>query len=728
MLKIIFIAILCSLSVGLFENSYLIKHANKLQDFRDILESEFVSLVYFYSDSCENCQKAASLIEKVAEDQEGLINVYGTNCDEIIKDPQSNNQLPYCSPDVIQHLPQITFFEPPSQKINPYTKEKMIATEHRFQGEANPQSLGQYGYKFIPNHVIRINNMEEFKNFETTDSKLNKVILFTKRKETSALLKALNLHYYERVKFGEIVASPETQSLIDEFDIKDLPQIVGLENNGDNTYNRELFDGDLLFKPIKKFVRGLATKDRIPYEQVNEQSKKQEERKNRRHKQDDQEKNNEKQNLIIPTKLDQNILNKQLLRNDKPAFVHVYKDIPHKAWEETMKKYKSLFDYYEFQVKTQEDEELIKELHIKSYPSIRFFQVGNSEKKRASKITFTKEYTLDEMNKDILELVDDKTINTNEQSLQMQLSQYLTDNNIIVIYFYQTQQVGLTYRVLSQLQEYYGKYKFLSFKNASQKVIEQFQIQNQPSITIIFRDVKDKKELDEELKPDQVRQALFTGKHGYDEIKSFLDSFDESKKTSSKKVQEITNQEQFEEFCQNRQTLCYIALLNGEHKQTKHDDILTKWEYQLEVLDKIKNIHGSKQASFVFIDASCHDELLLKFDISDDALPNFVAYSSSKKIYSKLIGRFDYDSISKFIDKQYKGQSSNININSIQIIEKNCEEIFQKRKEASQQSGLSDFDEEILKEILEEERQKKKELEKELKKGKKKNKKSKDEL
>ncbi|CAD8212594.1 unnamed protein product [Paramecium octaurelia] len=727
MLKYILLGVMCTFSVALFENSYLIKHANKLQDFRDILASEFVSLVYFYSENCENCQRAAQLIEKVAEDQEGIINVYGTNCDEINKDPKSVDQLPYCSSDVMQHLPQITFFEPPSQPINPYTKEKMIATEHRFQGEASPQSLGQYGYKFIPNHVIRINTVEELRKFEASDPKLNKVILFTKRKETSPLLKAMNIHYLERVKFGEVVATPETQSLLDEFDVKELPQIVGLENNGDNTYSRDLFDGDLLFKPIKKFVRGLAAKDRIPYEQINEQPKKQEERKNRRQKQDDQD-NNEKQNVITPTKLDQGVLNKQLLRNDKPAFVHVYKETPHKAWEETIKKYKTLFDYYEFQVNTQEDEELVKELQIKSYPSIRFYQVGNTQKKRASKISFTKEYSLEEINKDIQELVDDKTININEQTLQMQLSQYIADNNIVVLYFYQTQQVGLTYRVLSQLQEYYGKYKFLSFKNASQKVIDQFQIPHQPAITIIFRDVKDKKELEEEVKQDQVKQALFTGKHGYEEIKSFLDSFDESKKTSNKKVQEISNQEQLEEYCEKKQTLCYIALLNGEHKSVKHDDILTKWEHQLEVLDKIKNIHGSKSASFVFIDASCHDELLLKFDISDDSLPNFVAYSSSKKTYSKLIGRFDYDAISKFIDKQYKGQSSNININSIQIIEKNCEEIFQKRKEASQSSGLSDFDEEILKEILEEERLKKKELEKELKKGKKKNKKSKDDL
>ncbi|CAK63922.1 unnamed protein product (macronuclear) [Paramecium tetraurelia] len=725
--KFILIALLTLSTQALFENSYTIKSANKMQDFRAILESDFVSLVYFYTEECENCQMAASLVEKVAEDQEGIINVFGANCDQINKDPNSVNKLPYCSEDMLEQLPQISFFEPPQFKINPYTKEPMIATEHRFQGEASPQSLGTFGHKFIPNHVIRINTLEELKQFETTDPKLNKVLLFTKKKETSPILKSLNLHYFERVKFGEIIASPETQSLLDQFDIKDLPQIIGLENNGDNTYNHDIFDGDLLFKPIKKFVRSLASKDRVPYEQVNEKPK-EDNRRNRRNKQNDQEEDTQKPVVITPTKLDLSVLNKQLLRNDKPALVHVYKDQMHKAWDDSLKKYKSLFDYYELQVDTQQDEELAKELFIKSYPSIRFYQVGNAGKKKSNKISFTKEYKIEEINKDIQDLIDDKTININEQTLQMQLSQFIADNNIVVIYFYQTPIVGLTYRVLSQLQEYYGKYKFLSFKNAPEMVIKQFQIPSQPAITIIFREVADKKELEEELKPEQVRQALFTGKHSYEEIKSFIDSFDETKKTSHKKVIEISTQEQLLEQCNKKQKLCYIALLNGEHKQQKHDEILTKWEYQLEVLDRIKNAHGDKQASFVYIDASCHDEVLLKFDISDDSLPNFVAYSNAKKIYSKLIGRFDYESINKFIERQYKGQSNNIQIHELEILERDCEEVFQKRKEASQKSGLSDFDEEILKEILEEEKQRKKELEKELKKGKKKNKKSKDEL
>ena len=48
---------------SLFENSYTIKHINKMEDFLNILESEFVSMVYFYSDNNENSLRAATLIE-----------------------------------------------------------------------------------------------------------------------------------------------------------------------------------------------------------------------------------------------------------------------------------------------------------------------------------------------------------------------------------------------------------------------------------------------------------------------------------------------------------------------------------------------------------------------------------------------------------------------------------------------------------------------------------------
>lgn len=62
-------------------------------------------MVYFYSDDCENCIRAGPLIEKIADDQEGILKVYGANCDELTKDPTFEENLPYCKFEFKEHLP-----------------------------------------------------------------------------------------------------------------------------------------------------------------------------------------------------------------------------------------------------------------------------------------------------------------------------------------------------------------------------------------------------------------------------------------------------------------------------------------------------------------------------------------------------------------------------------------------------------------------------------------------
>lgn len=74
------------------------------------------------------------------------------------------------------------------------------------------------------------------------------------------------MHFNERVKFGEVIQSSESEELLEEFDIKEFPQLVALENNGSNSYSREIYDGDLLFKMMKRYINSFATKERVPYE------------------------------------------------------------------------------------------------------------------------------------------------------------------------------------------------------------------------------------------------------------------------------------------------------------------------------------------------------------------------------------------------------------------------------------------------------------------------------
>lgn len=62
-----------------------------------------------------------------------------------------------------------------------------------------------------------------------------------------------------------------------------------------------------------------------------------------------------------------------------------------------------------------------------------------------------------------------------------------------------------------------------------------------------------------------------------------------------------------------------------------HESGKTKWEYQHQVMDKIKDKFGHKSVAFGYLDANCHDELFMPLDIAEDYLPNYISYSSSKK-------------------------------------------------------------------------------------------------
>jgi hypothetical protein len=48
------------------------------------------------------------------------------------------------------------------------------------------------------------------------------------------------------------------------------------------------------------------------------------------------------------------------------------------------------------------------------------------------------------------------------------------EGKVLVIMFYNTASVGLNFRVFSSLSDYSEKFRFLTFKDAPQPVLEQF--------------------------------------------------------------------------------------------------------------------------------------------------------------------------------------------------------------------------------------------------------------
>lgn len=95
---------------------------------------------------------------------------------------------------------------------------------------------------------------------------MNKVILFTEKKVTAAIYKGLSIHYYKRLYFGEVSETPETNDILDEFEIEEFPQVFVLLRNEDGSYTRELYEGDVIWDRLVRYLDKYAAAEPVELE------------------------------------------------------------------------------------------------------------------------------------------------------------------------------------------------------------------------------------------------------------------------------------------------------------------------------------------------------------------------------------------------------------------------------------------------------------------------------
>lgn len=74
----------------LFENTYSVKALKNAKAVRRVLyDMDQIALVYFWVEDCENCKNAQGLVEKVADDSEGIFKAFHVDCEELWKDEEA---------------------------------------------------------------------------------------------------------------------------------------------------------------------------------------------------------------------------------------------------------------------------------------------------------------------------------------------------------------------------------------------------------------------------------------------------------------------------------------------------------------------------------------------------------------------------------------------------------------------------------------------------------------
>lgn len=209
----------------------------------------------------------------------------------------------------------------------------------------------------------------------------------------------------------------------------------------------------------------------------------------------------------------------------------------------------------------------------------------------------------------------------------------------------------------------------------------------------------------------------------YSKLRSIFDGFvskgKEEKstlKTEKKTLVHVQSYEDLDKECLSKRRACFIGLLNGKSYEEQN------YNRNVKMLEELVEKDQNKPYSYLYVNATCHDELLQEFNINVDSLPNAIIYVPTKDVYTSLIGTFDEESINSFMSRVINGKVSmqSTTKDKFKVTTKDCSTI-------QEEVVASSDDDDIMREMMEEiqRKQEQQKIEDEEKSKKKKNKKKK---
>lgn len=215
-----------------FENSDV--NTLKMNNLSKLLSRRKTWFVYFFRSKDDNFKENVEKIKNIASQSYGIFEFGAINC----KDDEE-----ICDEYTVHSTPKLLYF--PDSGNN----------EEEYEGKIEFQNIFKYGAKRMQNFV-RVINKDNYADFLTTHSELYHVLLFTNKKSTPPLFKALSKDYLNKLSLGEVRQS-ETE-LVKSFNIQKFPTLLILIDH--ETGQSEVFDGEMKYDNIKKFFGKYAYK------------------------------------------------------------------------------------------------------------------------------------------------------------------------------------------------------------------------------------------------------------------------------------------------------------------------------------------------------------------------------------------------------------------------------------------------------------------------------------
>ena len=341
-----------------------------------------------------------------------------------------------------------------------------------------------------------LKSMSDLRRFKEDNSRVPRVIYITDKEKISTYYKALTANFRNSIAFAHI--SSNNTKLCEHLQAKTFPSLILNE-----TQFLEIHQ--MLPKQID-YMQEFRAEKSIPipipadYDTGDELIETAEEL--------------EKKVMLVP----------------RYSVVHVGEDKEHPAWKGLRKKLGAGFDYF------IAGKDMASQLGVRSTPSIVFYHKSLT-KKNSMRTNFNERVGLRDIVDEMMTLIDDFSVSVgSHEEMQRHTSIAFKDHQKVAFLFHQ-EEVPISFKILSNLEEYKNKLHFYKFKNPDAAVLKQLSITKKlPVLVVMYVSDEDFakeeiKQMDSENKERQgsieyrLRLAQHNGALTIDDMKKFIENF-----------------------------------------------------------------------------------------------------------------------------------------------------------------------------------------------------------
>ena len=155
--------------------------------------------------------------------------------------------------------PNFSLWKTPDIKFNPYTGKRMPLTQMPFRStEVTQPRIKDWFTNNQPDYTQELISETDAEQFEQEEG-INKVYLFSTKKQTPPIYQALAANFNNQLRFAIVKkGSVISEQLASEFSVTKWPTLlVNIQNGTEDTRN-VVYDGPLKLPELKKFVSEFA--------------------------------------------------------------------------------------------------------------------------------------------------------------------------------------------------------------------------------------------------------------------------------------------------------------------------------------------------------------------------------------------------------------------------------------------------------------------------------------